>query len=124
MKWASSLLVLVASTALAQDKGKGPVFPPINPAIAKLDQPITGLDGPGFSLAYNPNRDILVAGCDKGTLQVWNKDVLLGFRSGSGTGNRLSGHQGPVVRLAWGAEPILVSAGADRKIHFWDMVEG
>jgi WD40 repeat protein len=67
---------------------------------------------------------MLVAGCDRGTLQVWHKDVLLGFRSGSGTGQRLNGHQGPVVCMAWGAHPILVTAGADRKVLFWDMIEG
>lgn len=117
-------LALFASISYAQDKGKGPTYPPINPAIAKLDLTINGLDGPGFCLAYNPARDVLVAGCDRGTLMVWHKDALLGFRSGSGTGNRLHGHQGPIVRIAWSAVPILASAGVDRKVHFWDMTEG
>jgi len=119
-------VLLAAVPAFAQDKGKdkGPTYPPINPAIARLDQTISGLDGPGFCLGYNDARDVLVAGCDRGTLQVWHKDVLLGFRTGSGTGNLLAGHQGPVVRLAWGAAPILASAGVDRKINFWDMTEG
>lgn len=122
-KASATALLLLASTAFAQDK-KPPVFPPINPAVARLDQTIAGLDGPGFSLAYHPRRDILVAGCDKGTLLAWHKDVLLGFRPGSGAGHRLAAHAGPVLKLAWGATPVLVSAGADRKILFWDMVEG
>ena len=113
-----------AEFGLAQEKGKGPVFPAINPAVARLDQTISGLDGPGFCIAYNPARDVLVAGCERGTLQVWHKDVLLGFRTGSGTGNQLNGHQGPVIRLAWGGTPLLASAGSDRKLFFWDMTEG
>lgn len=118
------ILLLAPSLGLAQDKPKPPPLPPINPAVARLDQTITGLDGPGFCLAYNPARDTLVAGCDKGTLQLWHKDVLLGFRPGSGTGNRINGHQGAVVRLAWGEGPILVSAGIDKKLLFWDMTDG
>jgi WD40 repeat protein len=120
----TAILFIASSPGSAQDKPKPPPLPPINPAVARLDQTITGLDGPGFSLAYNGARDVLVAGCERGTLQIWHKDVLLGFRTGSGTGNRLQAHQGPVVRLAWGETPVLVSAGADKKVLFWDMVDG
>ncbi|MCI0639105.1 MAG: WD40 repeat domain-containing protein [Gemmataceae bacterium] len=101
-----------------------PALPPINPAAARLEQTITGLGGPGFCLAYHPVRDMLVAGCESGTLHAWNKDVLLSIRTGSGTAQVQSAHQGAVVALAWGGGPILASAGSDRKIHFWNMDEG
>lgn len=128
-----SLLALVLLAAVAglplsaQQKTpevKPPALPPINPAAARLDQTITGLDGPGFAIAYRDAADRLVAGCERGTLQVWRKDVLLSIRSGSGTGNKVEAHAGPVVALAWQGGRILASAGSDRKIVLWNMTEG
>lgn len=108
----------------AQQPAKPPLLPPINPAIAKLDQTIGGLDGPGFSMAYNQASDILAAGCERGSIQAWKKDVLLGIRTGSGTADSLRGHDGAVIALAWEGGPTLASAGSDRKILFWNMAEG
>ena len=98
-------------------------LPAINPGAARLEQTITGLAGPGFAIAYSPETDAIAVGCESGTIQTWNKDVLLNVRPGSGTGSILSGHQGAVVALAWRGR-ILASAGADHQIIFWNMDEG
>ncbi|MBM4071889.1 MAG: WD40 repeat domain-containing protein [Planctomycetes bacterium] len=107
-----------------QQPVKGPVFPPINPAVARLDQTIGGLDGPGFAIAYGEDMDLLVAACDTGTIQGWKKDVLLGIRNGTGSANKLRGHEGPVLSLAWNGGKVLASVGADKKILFWSPLEG
>ncbi len=121
------ILALAATLGLGQQPGKGPkepAFPPINPAVARLDQTIGGLDGPGYAIAYSRPLDLLVAACDGGTIQGWKKDVLLGIRTGTGSANELRGHQGPVVALGWDGGPLLASAGADRKILLWSVLEG
>ena len=114
----------MAFGALGQQPVKGPTFPPINPAVARLDQTIGGLDGPGYAIAYSEDMDLLVAACDAGSMQGWKKDVLLGIRNGTGSANKLRGHQGPVVCLAWNGGKTLASAGADRKILLWSPLEG
>jgi WD40 repeat protein len=97
----------------------------INPAQARLDQTLGGLDGPGFALAYNEAAGILAAACERGTIHYWNKDVLLGVRAGPRTSNVLSGHHGPVTVLAWGGEgAVLASAGADQQLLLWSMPDG
>ena len=101
----------------------GVALPAINPGAARLEQTIAGLDGPGFAIAYNPDSDSIAVGCERGTIQTWNKDVLLNIRAGSGTSNRLAAHQGPVLALAWRGH-IMASAGADQHILFWSMNEG
>src|SRR5262245_13130921 len=108
----------------AQQPAKPPTFPQINPAAARLDQTIAGLDGPGFAIAYGEPADSIMAACEHGVIHIWNKDVLLGIRSGSGSANVLRGHDGPVLALAWNGSPHLVSAGLDRKLLFWDAREG
>ena len=108
----------------AQEKGKPPSLPPINPAVARLSQTITGLDGAGFAIAYSEGLDLLFAACEAGTIQGWKKDVLMGIRSGSGSANRLRGHQGPILRLAWNGGSILASLGSDHKVLIWSVKEG
>lgn len=121
----SALFLLVATATLAQQPpAKPPDLPAINPAQARLEQTITGLDGPGFAIAASQATDTVAVGCDRGTIQAWKKDVLLGIRAGSGTGNILRGHQGAVIALAWRGGPILASAGYDRKLIFWNMADG
>ncbi|MCI0381228.1 MAG: WD40 repeat domain-containing protein [Gemmataceae bacterium] len=117
-------VILIAGPLSLVAQQLAPQLPSINPAAARLEQTISGLGGPGFCLAYHPVRDILVAGCELGTLQAWNKDVLLSIRTGSGTAQVQSAHQGAVVALAWRGGHILASAGSDRKIHFWNLDEG
>ncbi len=111
-----------------KDPGKelprGPVFPPVNPALAKLDITVVGLDGPGFSIAYSGDVHLLVAGCENGTLQAFKTETLAAFKSGTGKPDVWKGHQGPVLAVAWTGGPFLASVGADKKINFWRMPEG
>jgi WD40 repeat protein len=120
----SWVALAIGLSVTAQPAAKSSDFPPVNPAAARLEQTITGLDGPGFAIAYNPQTDTLAAACERGTIQTWNKDVLLSIRAGSGTGNVLRGHHGAVIALAWDGGLILVSAGSDRKLLFWNMEAG
>ncbi len=122
-------LGLAQSSSPAQAPGsaqspKPPSYPPINPAAARLEQVIAGLDGPGFAVAASESSGMLIAGCDRGTIQSWGKDVLLGIRPGTGSANVLRGHQGAVVALAWNGGAVFASAGLDRKIILWDAHEG
>lgn len=121
---AAPLLLAGGSLLVGQQPAKGPVLPPINPAVARLDQTISGLEGPGYAIAYGEDMDLLVAACDAGTIQGWKKDVLLGIRNGTGSANKLRGHLGPAVSLAWNGGKVLASAGADKKILLWSPLEG
>src|SRR5437870_1034694 len=121
-----ALLISVQPQQAAPKKDKepmkGPMFPPVNPALARLDLTATGLDGPGFSIAYCNN--MVVASCEKGTIQAFKKDTLPAFKAGTGKPDVLKGHDGPVRGVAWTSGPILASAGADKKVNFWKMPEG
>jgi WD40 repeat protein len=117
-------LALAAPVTHAQQPAKSPAWPPINPAAARLDQTIEGLDGPGFAVAGTPSAGLIFAACEDGTVQCWQRDVLLGVRGGSGTCNVLRGHRGPVLDLAWNGGPLLASAGVDHRILLWSVAEG
>jgi len=121
---AVGLATILAFQAGAQEKGKPPSFPPINPAAARLSQTITGLDGAGFAIACGDEMGLLLAASEAGTIQGWKKDVLMGIRKGSGSANRLRGHHGPILRLAWNGGPVLASLGSDHKIFLWSVKEG
>ena len=103
---------------------KGPIFPAINPAIAKMDITVTGLDGPGFAIASGGDADLIVVGCEKGTLQAFKKETVAAFKAGAGKPEIWKGHDGPVRGVAWTGGPFLASVGADKKVNFWKMPEG
>lgn len=121
IRWAASLGMagVLVFGASAQTPAP-PAPPPIAPNAARLDQTIHGLDGPGFAIAYSEEAGILAAAGENGTIQYWQKDVLMGVRVGDGTPNVLKGHAGPVTCLAWNGGPLLASAGVDRKILVWN----
>jgi WD40 repeat protein len=102
--------------------GQPPALPVINPAQARLEATLSGLDGPGFAIAADEETGLLVAGCERGSIPYWNKDVSMGVRAGTGAAHSLSGHQGPVLALALRGN-VLASAGADQKIHLWNIAE-
>jgi WD40 repeat protein len=120
----AALTVAVRSAGLGQQPAKGPMLPAVNPALARLDQRIEGLGGPGLALAVSEPAGMIAAGCEDGTIQLWHRDVLLGIRHGSNTCNILAGHVGSVIALAWNGGPVLASAGVDHKILFWSAAEG
>jgi WD40 repeat protein len=130
-----ALLLLSEPAMLAKDKDKkdkdkkekeppkGPMFPPVNPAVARLDITITGLDGPGFALAYAEPPGLLLAGCERGAILGYKQEAFPSFKTAPGKGEVLKAHDGPVRALAWHGGPYLASAGADKKINFWKMPE-
>ncbi|MFN4258928.1 MAG: WD40 repeat domain-containing protein [Gemmataceae bacterium] len=121
---AASILVMLFNQPLAAQQPDKPPAPPINPAQARLGQTIEGLGGAGQAVVYNEEAGILAAGCLQSVIPYWDKGVVMGVRVGDGTPNVLKGHQGTITALAWNGGPVLVSAGADRKVIFWEMPEG
>ncbi len=125
LRLAASLLApLTLLTFTSAQQPPKPPLPPINPAQARLDQTLGGLDGPGSSIAYNEEAGILAAGCEHNSIHYWGKGVTLGVRSGDATPNVLRGHQGQITALAWSSGPLLASAGADRALVLWSMPDG
>jgi WD40 repeat protein len=121
--WHTCLMLagaLFLSVALAQQPVKTTAYPPINPAVARLDVTMNGLDGPGFAIATHERSGMVAVGCEEGGILYWRKDVVMGVRSGDHTPNVLRGHMGPVLAVVWNQEGILASAGADGKIILWD----
>jgi WD40 repeat protein len=113
---------LAVALSFGQQPPQPTPFPAINPAQARLDATLSGLDGPGFAIAADEDSELLAAGCERGTIAYWDKDVSMGVRAGAGAVQSLSGHQGPVLALAWRGN-VLASAGADQKIHLWNISE-
>jgi WD40 repeat protein len=119
----AAALALSVTLAWAQPQpAKPPPPPPINPALARLDQTVGGLDGPGLAIVVNDAGSLLAAACEHGGIQLWAKDVTLGVRAADGTANALHAHEGPVTALAWNGGPILASGGVDKKVILWDVV--
>jgi hypothetical protein len=111
-------------TALVWAQEKPPALPPINPGAAHLDQTLGGLDGPGWGIAYSEASGLLVAACEEGTIQYWDKGVTRGLRSGNHTPNVLKGHPRAVTAMAWNGGPVLASASVDQKILLRSVPEG
>jgi WD40 repeat protein len=101
-----------------------PALPPIAPNLARLDQTINGLDGPGFAVVYSEEAGVLAAACEEQTVQCWPKDVALGVRAVEGTPYVLRGHPGPVTALAWPGGPVLAAGGPDTRLDLWEMPGG
>ncbi|HKI33514.1 MAG TPA: WD40 repeat domain-containing protein [Gemmataceae bacterium] len=118
---AVSAALFLTSVSAQPQPAKPPALPPINPAVARLDQTIGGLDGPGFSVAVKDSGDLLAAGGEQGHIQLWGKDVSMGIRAADGTPNVLLGHDGPVTALAWNGGAVLASAGVDKKVILWEV---
>jgi WD40 repeat protein len=113
------LTALLGTAAPAQ----APTPPPVAGNTARLDQTLSGLDGPGFAVASIDGFNLLAAGCEQGTIRLWTKDVWMGVRNGGQTPYVLRGHEGPVLALA-AAGTVLASAGADGKVLLWDVAAG
>jgi WD40 repeat protein len=118
------LAAVILLVRCAPSSGQQPALPPIAPATARLDQTLSGLDGPGFAIAHRDDGDSLFAACELNTIRYWSKDVWTGVRTGAKTPHLLKGHDGPVIALARGGGAALASAGADGKVLLWNLAEG
>jgi len=119
-----ALSVACAAIIVAQGSAqppKAPALPPINPAQARLDQTLGGLDGPCYALVAGENAEILIAAGERGTLLAWPRSTWMGVRVGEKAPDVVPGHDGPITALAWGNKDWLASAAADRKIRLWAM---
>lgn len=114
--------LLVSGLAVGQPAAVPPRWPPVKPEQARLALTIDCRDGPGFALAGGAGS--LAVGCERGTVQFWDADVVAGVRGGSRTVGILRGHDGPVVALAWAGGTVLASAGADQCVRLWSMPSG
>lgn len=119
------LLALAALTlpGAAQPPAKQSAYPPVAPALARLDVTLGGLDGPGFAVAVSDESGRVAAACEGAAVHVWNKDALFGIRGGDSTAQVLRGHGAPVTALAWDGGPVLASAGGGQ-ILLWSMDDG
>jgi WD40 repeat protein len=94
--------------------------PAINPAAAHPDGAVGGLDGPGLALACQDDGVLLIAGCERGVLHYWRKDVVMGVRLGDTAPHAFPAHQGPVLSVAV-CGGLVASSGADGKATLWDL---
>ena len=114
---AASAALMAMGMWVSAAVAEGP--PAVDPAAARLDQTINGLDGPGLALAYQEDGGLLVAGCEKGSLQYWRKDVVTGVRVGDTAPHIIQAHNGPVLSVA-ACRGLFASSGADGKVLVWD----
>src|SRR5438128_2767384 len=114
-----AVIGLLALTLATAQQPPSSSLQPITPKLARLDQTLGGLDGPGFALAYDESTGILAAACEGRSIHYWDKAVTQGIRGGSATPNVLKEHAGPVTALASGGGSVLASAAADKKLIFW-----
>jgi len=116
---ASAVLAAAAVWAVAA-AAEAP--PAIDPAQARLDQTVNGLDGPGLAAACSADGGLLVVGCEKGSLQYWRKDVLMGVRVGDTAPRTIPAHNGPILSVA-ACGDLFASCGADGKVLVWNLAD-
>jgi WD40 repeat protein len=112
--------LVVAGAWLSASLAQPPAPPPINPAAARLDQTVNGLDGPGFAVAYREDGGLLVVGCEGGTLHYCRKDVVMGVRAGDGAPHAVVAHHGPILSVV-ACGDLFASAGVDGKVRLWGL---
>ena len=102
-----AVIGLLALTLATAQQPPSSSLPSIASNLARLDQTLGGLDGPGFALAYDESTGVLAAACEGRSIHYWDKGVVSGVRGGSGTPNVLKEHGGPVTALAWSSGVLL-----------------
>ncbi len=77
---------------------------------------MSGLQAGATALAFSPDGQSLAAGCDDGTISVWD----VGSARSQAT---LSGHSAPVYSLDWchGTGTMLASGAGDCTVRLWSM---
>ncbi len=116
-------LIVAVSVHGQPPSPKPPVLPAINPAVARLEVTVGGLDGPGLALAYAAEPGLLIAGCEGHSLCFYPGDVIRGVKSAATAEAQLRPHEGPVLALAC-AHDTLASAGTAGKVLLWNLSDG
>jgi WD40 repeat protein len=117
-----SLVALLAiSGPLFSQPPKPRMWPPINPAQARLDQTLGGLDGPCHAIAVNEAAELLVVAGEHGNLLSWPRSAWMGVRVGEKAPDAMNVHDGPITALVAASGSTLATAGSDRKIHLWSL---
>jgi WD40 repeat protein len=117
----SLMALLGMSELLFGQPPKTPAWPPINPAQARLDQTLGGLDGPCHAIVVNEGAELLVVAGEHGNLLSWPRPAWMGVRVGTAAPDAMPAHDGPITALAAAAGSVIATAGADRKIHLWSL---
>jgi WD40 repeat protein len=112
------LVAVVCWSGVEAQAPKQPAFPPINPAIAKLDQTSSPLDSPVVGVAYLDPAGLLVAACEGQALDSWPRAGVEGVRVAEVKAKVQKAHDGPLTALA-AAGPTLATASADGKVLVW-----
>lgn len=122
----SICLLLLCITGLAtarQQPPSTPTFPAINPAQARADGVLGGLDGPGIGISYHSSSGKLWAASENGTLITWGPDAVLGIRTGDSATPSNPGKETSIVTFASGFD-LLATASPDGKIFLWNQKTG
>jgi WD40 repeat protein len=98
---------------------KPPALPAINPAQARFDHALGGLDGPCHAIAVNDAAELLIVAGERGDLISWPRAAWMGVRVGEKATDVIPAHAGLITAMAAGPGSLLATAGADRKIHLW-----
>lgn len=117
------LIAIAIATCISPGAWGQSPLPSIDPAQARLDETITSLDGAACAEALNPDFEVLAVATDRGSIQLWERDVLYGIRRGARTPYAFQGHAGPITALATRGR-YLASTGADKKLSLWSVPEG
>jgi WD40 repeat protein len=112
------LVAVVCRSALEAQAPKPPALPPINPAVAKLDQASSPLDSPVVGVAYLDPPGLLVAACEGQALDTWPRAGAEGVRIADVKAKMQQAHDAPLTAIA-AAGPTLATAAADGKILVW-----
>ncbi len=114
-------LVLVAAAcwpAVEAQAPKPPTLPPINPAVAKLEQTSSPLDSPVVGVVSLDPPGLLVAACEGRDLDSWPRAGAEGVRVADVKAKVQKAHDGPITAIA-AAGPTLATASADGKVLVW-----
>jgi WD40 repeat protein len=113
-----ALSALLGWCAVGAQAPKPPAFPPINPAVAKLDQTSAPLESPVVGVAYLDPPGLLVAACEGQAIDSWPRAGAEGVRVADVKGKAQKAHDGPLTAVA-AAGPTLATASADGKVLVW-----
>jgi len=118
MRWLAGVLAAAVMGALSGQPP--PPLPPVNPAAARLDATLGGLDAPGVGVVVT-DGGLLVAACENGSLHYWDRDAQFGVRGGDHPPTRVAGHAAPLIALAAVPGGVATAGGGDCKIVLWSL---